>query len=245
MVRLSSIAATTKSERWLLDLDGQAHVVQIDSAELGHRITWLRDGEQVATRRSSDSRVVLDGGEAGAMRAQLAELVGPARRVTLYAPGSSGQVPALAAAQIGVGGVDLRPEPGSRAAAREAWIRAHPRQYVVRRTAGAAAVAVLSVLALWALQQIEWPKFSIPWPTWQLPTIDLPDIPWPQIPWPDISIPWPDVDLPGVPAWIQTAAQMVKFVWPVLLAGAIASAEIRRRRAQDRRRSDPERDDRS
>lgn len=70
-------------------------------------------------------------------------------------------------------------------------------------------------------------------------SIDLPDIPWPDLP--DLpSVPWPDIALPdwslpdwSLPGWLQQVLDVLKFVFPVLLAFVIARGEIRRRRKQD------------
>jgi hypothetical protein len=73
---------------------------------------------------------------------------------------------------------------------------------------------------------------NLPWP--QLPHPDLPDLPW--IPWPDL----PSPDLPDVhaPDWLRWLLDKVKYVWPIVLAFVLARAEIRRRREQERRRTD-------
>ncbi len=136
-------------ERWLLTISEDQHLVEILHAALGRRITWSVAGAEVATRRTSEERVVLDGGSRGALSVRLPRLMGPARRVTWYSPGS--ELGALAAAHAGIGGVDLDPEPGSKAAAREAWIREHPRQYAARRAGAAAAGALAAVLGVWLL----------------------------------------------------------------------------------------------
>ena len=212
-------------ERWLLTIREDQHLVEILHAALGRRITWSVAGAEVATRRTSEERVVLDGGSRGALSVRLPRLMGPARRVTWYSPGS--ELGALAAAHAGIGGVDLDPEPGSRAAAREAWIREHPRQYAARRAGAAAAGALAAVLGVWLLSRIH-----IPWPDWHL-RIPWPHIDWPDVPWPDIAIPWPDWQLPSLPEWLRELMARLKYVWPVLLAAGLAHAEVRRRRQQD------------
>jgi hypothetical protein len=224
------------TERWHLRVGPSEHVVEIGEAGLGRVVTWLRDGCEVASRRSSEDKVVLDGGDSGALRVQLPQLVGPARRVTWYSPEES--LGALAAAHTGLGGTDLDPEPGSKAAQREAWIREHPRQYAARRTAAAAAAVLVPLLLLALLSRIHlpWPTLDISWPSWDLPSIPWPDIPWPDIPWPDIS--WPD--LPQVPEWVREVIEKAKYVWPVLLAFVLARAEIRRRRRQDEQKAEAE-----
>lgn len=228
-------------ERWLLT--GRVgdtpveHVVEISDAGLQRRFVWTVDGEPVVETRTSDDRVVLDGGEHGALRLRMPTFVGPARRVTWWAPDQEGTLESepLAAAHVGVGGVDLDPEPGSRAAEREAWIRAHPRQYTARRTGAAVAKVVAPLVLLWllarfALPAIPWPDWDIPWPDWS--------IPWPQVPWPDWDIPWPQVPLPEVtvPAWLRWVLDHAKYVVPVVVAAVLAQREIKRRREQDERK---------
>ena len=92
---------------------------------------------------------------------------------------------------------------------------------------------LLPLLALWLLAQISWP--AIPWPDW-----DLPSIPWPD--WDLPSIPWPDWDLPELPAWMRELLDKAKYVVPVLVAFALARAEVRRRRTQDERKRSADRD---
>ena len=212
-------------ERWLLMIGEDQHLVEIVTAGLGRQIAWSVAGADIATRRTSEERVVLDGGSRGALRVRLPRLMGPARRVTWYPPGS--ELGALAAAHAGIGGVDLDPEPGSRAAAREAWIREHPHAYAARRAGAAAAGALAAVVGLWLLSRIH-----IPWPDWHL-RIPWPRIDWPDFPWPDIAIAWPDWQVPSLPEWLRELIAKVKYLWPVLLAAGLANAEVRRRRQQD------------
>ena len=222
------------TERWQLDGDGHQHVVEIADAGLRRSLTWLVDGTEVAGRKTSDERVVLDGGERGAVGVRLPAFTGPARRVTWYPPG--GQLGAAAAAQAGVGGVDLDPAPGSRAAAREAWIRAHPHRHAARRTAAAVLGVLLPLLGLWLLARVDIPWPDIPWPDIPWPEISGPDWDLPSIPWPDVEIPWPDWQFPELPAWVREVLDKAKYVGPVVVAFVLARAEVRRRRAQDERK---------
>ena len=216
-------AGTRKTpERWLLTADGHEHVLEIADAGLRRRLTWRVDGTEAASKTTSDERVVLDGGEHGALGVRLPAFTGPARRVTWYPPDTD--LGAVAAAHTGLGGVDLDPEPGSKAAAREAWIRAHPDLHAARRTATAVLGVLLPLLVVWLLTRIDWP--DVPWPNW-----DLPAIPWPDIPRPD----W---DLPELPAWLRELLDKAKYVVPVVIAFVLARAEVRRRHAQDERKRD-------
>ena len=215
-------------QRWLLEHHGSAHVVQITDTGLRRSIAWSLDDAQIATRTTSDERVVLDGGERGAVRARLPEFVGPARQVTWYPPDA--RLGARGSAEAGIGGIDFDPEPGSKAARRETSIREHPRRYATRRAAAATAGIVLPLLFLALLSRLDipWPHLSIPWPDWNLSSI-----PWPSIPWPDIAIPWPDWRLPALPPWIGAVLEKSKYVWPVLVALVLARGEVKRRRRQD------------
>jgi hypothetical protein len=206
----------------------------IVDAGLRRRVTWTAGGVEISSRTTSEERVVLDGGDRGAIGVRLPAFLGPARRVTWWSPDA--EPGAVAAAHLGLGGLDLDPDAGSRAAEREAWIRAHPRLHTARRTASAAAGTVLSLILLWLIGQVALP--AVPWPAWDLPSlpwpdVDLPAIPWPAIPWPDVNL--PDLDLTA-PDWMRTLAEYAKYVWPVLLAVVLARGEVRRRREQDKRK---------
>ncbi|MCE0537406.1 hypothetical protein LWF15_18040 [Kineosporia rhizophila] len=223
-------------ERWHLAQDGHEHTVEISTTAASWVLRWTSDGTEVAAKKTSDSTVVLDGKDHGAVRLKLPSLTGPARQVTLYSAADEGakkskDLGAAGQAHLGVGGTDFVPEEGSRAARREAWIREHPNQYAARRTATALAGVLVPVALIWLLRQITW-RPDIDLPRIDLPRIQLPRIPWPEIDLPDI--PWPDIDinlpdLPNLPGWVQ-------YVWPVLIAFFVTQAELRRRRQQDEKR---------
>ncbi len=220
-----------EAERWHLVVADVDHEVVVEPAALTRTVVWSRDGVEVGRKRTSDEKVVLapDGAD-GAVRV-VCGLVGPVRRVTLHR--------SEAEAHTGLGGTDLEPEAGSRAARRAEWIGAHPHLHTARQTALAAAGVAVPVLLLWLLARVPWPSVdlpSVPWP-------DLPSIPWPDlpaIPWPDVrlpSIPWPD--LPDLPGWVEPVR---KLALPVLIAFVVARGEVRRRRrAEEARRADEER----
>ncbi len=221
----------TDPERWFLTHEGLEHVVEIEDAGLSRRITWTTDGMKTAARKTAEDRVVLDGGDHGAIGLRLATFVGPTRRVTWW--DAALELGAVGAAHTGMGGIDLDPEPGSKAAQREAWIRAHPRQYAIRRTSAAVAKVLVPLLLLWLLARFALP--AIAWPDWDIP---WPSIPWPSIPWPDwgFDIPWPNWSLPEIPDWLRSLLDKVKYVWPVAIALVLARAELKRRRDQDERK---------
>ena len=217
-----------ETQRWDLALAGHDHVVEVSQGSLTREVTWTRDGTEVARRRTSDDTVVLacrdgDAGEA-AVRLRF-PAIGPARRVTLH--GSEAE------AHTGLGGTDLEPEAGSRAALRAEWIGRHPRLHTARQTALAAAGVGVPLLLVWLLAMVPWPSIDIPWPDVHLPSIPWPDLP--SIPWPDIrlpSIPWPSVDLPDLPAWTEPVR---KLLVPVLIAFFVARGEVRRRRRAEQK----------
>lgn len=211
-------------ERWHLTIGETKHEVTIENAGWRRRISWHVDDAPVATKATSDEKVTLYAAGHGTVAVRLPAFVAPARRVALFDADSAAA--ATVAAWSGVGGRDLHPEPGSKAAARQEWIRTHPRAYTVRQTALAVAAVLLPLLALWLLPKLTIPWPDIPWP--DLPRIPWPEIPWPEIPWPDLPrIPWPDWSLPE---WVHDVLEKAKYVWPVLVAYVAARAEIRRRR---------------
>ncbi len=211
-----------ETERWHLALDDHVHTLDVVRGAFVREVVWTRDDSEVGRKKTSDETIVLapDGVE-GALRVKF-PFAGPARRVTLHGSGTE--------AHAGIGGTDLEPEAGSKAAERAEWIGQHPHLHTARQTAIAAAGVGLPFLLVWLLTLVPWPSVdlpSIPWP-------DLPSIPWPNlpsIPWPDVdlpSIPWPDLpDLPDLPGWVDTVR---KFLVPVLIAFFIARGEVKRRR---------------
>jgi hypothetical protein len=208
------------TERWHLVADDAEHVVAVEQGALTRQVVWTRDDREVGRTKTSDETIVLspDGADA-AVRLKFG-LVGPARRVTLH--GSEAE------AHTGLGGTDLEPEAGSKAAQRAEWIGAHPHLHTARQTALAAAGVGVPILLVWLLTLVPWPSIDIPWPSIDLPSIPWPSIPWPSIPWPDVklpSIPWPD--LPSLPAWTEPVR---KFAIPILIAFFIARGEVNRRR---------------
>lgn len=222
-------------ERWTLERDGRTHVVEVDPRGLGRRIAWRVDDDPVVERSTWDDtvRLVPDGVEGvGAVRLRFGAF-GPARRVTWY--DTTAHLDASTAAELGVGGHDLLPEPGSKAALRDAWIDEHPRLHTAKRTAAAVLGVAVPILLLWLAGRFVLP--AIPWPD-----LDLPRIPWPDwdVPWPSIdlpSIPWPDWQIDWTPpAWLAWVRDNARYVTPVVVAFVVAQAEVRRRRTQRERR---------
>lgn len=223
------------ASRWELSARGREHSVEIVGS-LRRTVTWHVDGRQVAQGRSFDDSALLEPGdrldqrgpaadpqpELGAVRAKFTTLGRP-RRVTWYL--AQDELDAKECALLDRDGIDLDPEPGSRAALREERIRRNPRRHAaVAVLGGLATVGLPLLLGLLAVPI----AVSIPWPDWDLPSVPLPDVDLP-------SIPWPDWDLPDwqAPAWLGWLADKVKYAWPVALAWFLARTEISRRRRQD------------
>ncbi len=201
---------------WTGAVDGREHRVEAGGS-IQRTITWTVDGEVVAERRTMDDRARLDGGDHGTL-VVLHSALGAPRRATLHPPGAD------AASIAGIGGHDLTPALGSRAAAHEESVLRHPRRYTAIQTLGGVAKVVVPLVVAALLARV---AFSIPWPD-----VDLPRIPLPQIDVPLPSIPLPDVDLPEIepPDWLVWILDRVKYVWPIVVAFLLARAEIRRRR---------------
>lgn len=222
-------------QEWEIEVEGRRHRLTASPSSWSRTLEWRIDDEVVAMRKTSDDRVQL-AHEGLALDVRFSAL-GAGRRATLHADEGDGT--AELKAGVGVGGVDLVPAPGSPAAKREQWILDHPRLHTLRATIrGTAAIVVPLLLAAllarlafsFDLPDIPWPDLpSIPWP-------DLPDIPWPDLP----SIPLPDWSLPG---WVREVLDVLRFLFPVLLAVAIARAEIRRHRKQNELRRRPDESD--
>ncbi|NYE35055.1 hypothetical protein F4692_000159 [Nocardioides cavernae] len=211
-----------ETERWHLALDDHEHVVEVTRGALVREAVWSRDGSEVGRKKTSDETIVIaPEGAGGAVRLKF-PMAGPARRVTLH--GSEAE------AHTGLGGSDLEPEAGSRAAARAEWIGRHPHLHTVRQTAIAAAGVGVPILLVWLLTLVPWPSVdlpSIPWP-------DLPAIPWPDVDLP--SIPWPDLpDLPDLPGWVDDVR---KWAIPILIAFFVARGEVKRRRKAEEKEAE-------
>ena len=215
-----------QAQRWELDVGGRRHRVEVVGS-FSRTVRWHVDGRLVATKRSSEDHLRLRPGDGldagdepdlGALRLSFSSLGRP-RRVTWYDPDTG------ARALLGVGGLDLDPEPGSPAARHEQRVRQHPRRYAALTVAGGVATIVLPLLlGLLAVRL----AVALPWPDWHLPSV-----PWPDVDLP--SVPLPDVDLPdwALPGWLSRVADALQLVWPVVLAVFLARAEVRRRRRQD------------
>jgi hypothetical protein len=212
-----------KVQIWSRTISGHTHHLEV-TGEIIRTFVWTLDGEEVLTRKTSDDRARLESKEHGSLLVIYSGL-GTPRRASYFAPGED------LAGLAGIGGVDLTPEPGSRAAAYERRVIDHPKRYALIETLGGAAGVVVGIVAAmvvaWIVSRISLPDIDLPLPN--LP--DLPDLPlpdFPSIPWP--SIPWPDLPNVQVPEWVKWVADHLKYVWPVILAFVLAQGEIKRRR---------------
>lgn len=223
-------------ERWRLDHDDRSHVLTIASAGVfARQFRWTIDGEEVAEKRTTDDRFTLSVDDRPlALAVRMSQFADSARRVQLF----TGEDPAIvqAAATTGIGGTDLQPSAGSRAARRQERMAENPTLYTAQRTLGAVAAIVIPIAGIWLLTQL---LGLIPWPD-----VDLPDIPWPSIDLPDLpDVPLPDINLPSIdlpeaPGWLKQLAEAAKYVAPVVIAFVVARGEIRRKKRVDERRDD-------
>ncbi len=206
---------------WSRTISGHTHHLEV-TGEIIRTFVWTVDGDEILTKKTADDRARLETKEHGSLLVIHSGL-GTPRRATYFEPGED------LAGMAGIGGVDLTPEPGSRAAAYEQRVIDHPKRYALIETLGGAAGVVGGILAAmvvaWIVSRISLPDLDLPLPN--LP--DLPDLPdLPSIPWP--SIPWPDLPNVQVPDWVKWVANNLKYVWPVVLAFVLAQGEIKRRR---------------
>jgi len=202
---------------WEGVIDGRRHRVEMSDAFVA-RLTWTIDGDQVASGRVGDRRTTLSAGERGRLVTRTSLLGRPRSAIVLGKDDLAG-------------GTELTPAPGSRAAAHQEKVLAHPGRYTALETLGAAGGVVVPIIVFAILARL---AFEIPWP-------DLPSIPWPDLP--DInlpSIPWPSIDLPdiAVPGWVETVLASAKYVLPVVVAFVLARGEVRRRRRDAEARDD-------
>jgi len=208
------------SQRFDLTVSGRTHRVEVQDGALRREIRWYVDDKLAAVTKTADEKVTLkpEDPELGLLALRFS-MLGKPRRATWFEPGEED----AAKAAVGIGGIDLDPEPGSRAAAYEQKVREHPRRYAAQHTAAGVAKVVLPLLFLFLAARF---TFSLPLPDVNAPDLPLPDLP--SIPWPDIN--WPDWSLPG---WVREVLDKAKYMLPVIIAFVLARAEIRRRRTQD------------
>ncbi len=195
---------------------GRRYELRVSDAGLRNRVELRRDGELIAEQRG-DERINLEAETGERLQVRLT-LFGRVRRATLYVDGV---------------GLDMDAEPGTRAARRQAWERAHPRLAAARHVAegvGSVLIAVLGIGALLGafLEDILAPVEAlidklvgwIPWPRIDLPSISLPSIDLPDLP----SITPPD--------WLTAILDTTPYWSPIAVGIAIAIWEFRRQKRQ-------------
>ncbi|MDF1603276.1 hypothetical protein [Nocardioides sp. YIM 152315] len=209
------------TQTWTSTVDGRTHRVEAEEG-FRRRVRWYVDDELAAEKRSADEKIRLEA-PAGRLLVRFTTLGAPRRATLLCGDGPLDD------------GIDLTPEPDSKAARHEQAVRDHPERYALVQAAGGVAKVVVPILLTVLLARV---AFSLPLPS--IPTPDLPSLPRPDLP----SLPLPDLpDLPdwSPPGWVERVLDVAHYVWPVVLAYVLARAEIRRRRRQDdqRRQDDP------
>lgn len=214
-----------KVECWRLTHEGAAHLLELQPDGVFNRtFRWTVDDGEVAAKRTSDDRFTLVAdGQPMALSIRMATFGDSARRVALFTGDNTAVVHAAAA--TGLGGTDLDPDPGTRAARRNEMMAAHPWRYTAKRTITAIATIALPILFFWLLSQL---LGVLPKPDIDLPEIPLPDVDLPDVPLPDIDL--PSIDLPELPGWVKQLRALAPYVVPVGIAFAIARVEVRRRR---------------
>lgn len=130
-----------------------------------------------------------------------------------------------AEATVGEGeSVPLDPEPGSRQAKLEEYAVSHPKLYAARHVVVGIGKVVIPILGVGLVFNLL-PSFSVPTPDVSLPSF--------SIPFPEIHLP----DLPALPGWVQTVADSLKFVTPVLIGVWLARREyIRRKETEEKKK---------
>lgn len=208
-------------QRFQLRTEGRDYLLVVHPG-FQRRLVLLRDGRQIAEKKTVDDRADVRTKGGGVRVAVRMTMLGRVRRATLH---------------VGDRQLDLDPEPGSKAARRLDRERERPVLYGALDVLVAAAGVVLPLLGIGAFLKLllepilRWLRSLLPdvdLPTAPLPDISLPSIPRPSIDLPDI--PWPDW---AAPAWLAWAAQHAKYVWPIVLAALFAWYEVARRRKQD------------
>jgi len=228
---VDGMSEPSDAQVWELTHEGRHHRV-VAHGSVTHRVRWWVDEALVATRSTVDDTVRVTPDDGSGVETRLVvrfSALGSPRSATLDEAGADLR------SLTGLGGVDLVPEPGSRAAAHEDRVLAHPTRFALVATLGGVAKVVVPIVLSLLVVRF---AVSLPWPSIPLP--DLPDVPWPDlpaIPWPDLpDVPLPDVPVVPVPAWVEWLLGHVKYVWPVVLAFVLARGEVKRRREQAERR---------
>ncbi|MBE2319641.1 hypothetical protein DVA67_026975 [Solirubrobacter sp. CPCC 204708] len=183
--------------------EGRTIEVVPDAITERDRVRLLVDGETVAGSKANGRNTVL---------------AGDGLEVRAVMPFWGGSVTS-ASLVVEDGEIELEPEPGTRAARRAAFARAHPKLYASRHVVSGAAQVAAAIIGFTFLLGLL-PDISIDLPDIPLPAIDLPDIPWPSVDLPDIA----------VPGWIKAIAESKQYWLPILVGLLLASRELKRRK---------------
>lgn len=211
-----------------MDVVPAAHTLVLDD----HRLVVVRDGdtlvltvagtEVVAPVRRGLTRVVPPEGTAPEGAAVFA--LTPGDRLV----GCVLRTPAVRDGEHRRRASSLPFEPPEDSRLHRAWRfqRDHPVLLASRHVVVAAVQVIVALLGLrLVLNLVDLPDLDLP----DLPDLDLPDLP--DLPWPDWSLPdlLPDWTLPG---WLAAVLESRHYWLPLLVALAVTSGEVRRRRAR-------------
>ena len=120
---------------WESTVDGRLHRVE-SRGDVVRTHVWTVDGEQVAEKKTMDDKATLKAGTAaydGSLLVRFTALGRPRRATVLPHEGLG---------ELGIGGTDLAPEPGSAAARYEEKVLAHPTRHTIIATLGGLATVV-------------------------------------------------------------------------------------------------------
>ncbi len=195
---------------------GRRYELRVSDAGLRNRVELRRDGELIAEKRG-DERINLEADSGERLEVRLT-LFGRVRRATLYVDGV---------------GLDMDAEPGTRAARRQNWERAHPRLAAARHVAEGVASVLVAVLGVGALLGAILDDLLAPVEALIDKLVGW--IPWPRIGLPSIALPSIDLpDLPSVspPGWIVAILDTAEYWGPIAAGIALAIWELRRQKRQ-------------
>lgn len=197
--------------RWQIEHAGRRIEVEPESPWSGYIVRLFVDGEQVGETKRNERRITVEA-DGLVVTTWLSRLGTSIQRAELVAGEGTAPIP-------------LEPEPGTRAARREAWARRHPGLYSARHAAAGVGEVLLGVIGI---------ALFLPLLLRLLPdvAIDLPsiDLPLPSIDLPSIDLPLPSIDLPALPGWARAILDTTKYWVPILIGVAFALREYDRRK---------------
>ena len=206
----------SRKQKWELDTGSYYLQATTKDKDSSYLTVWSVDGKVVAKGKAAHDIHVLkpprDRTELGAVRIQFS-ILGGARRVTWYPPDKA----STWKARLGIGGVDLCPEPGSPASMREERARQHPWLYAARHLGVSVVSIAVPILLVWLAARL---MTSFPWPQWNLSWVSS----LPAIQALDLSMPEWDP-----PKWLEWAMIRLELVLPILLVVACTGVYAYRR----------------